>query len=234
MPAGITVYNNDGYIQVTDLAKNFVLLSKGTVALDGTAYSDPPGITGSHATIVIPNTLGYCPIIAIRCNTAVVPYRCRLISGNWNYELVSVYGTNKTDVVEWFAFGPPVNTTMPAFGLEIRTAAGELAFHSSLKPMNIKQFQSQALGSSGSFAIASGRKIAIAMATMSWSWSPQVPAGTWQQFMSAMSILTPTAAQHQATFASITCRSTFSPINYGFPGGSTGSWSAYALDVTNY
>lgn len=235
MPAGIIVYNDDGYVQITDAYKNFVLIGKGAVNLDGTAWTPGGGSFqyGSHASLSFPNVNGYPPVLALRCATHITLFRCRLVSGNWVFVFLSSLGTPRTDTIEYWAFGPTPNVTPSAAGFEVRTAAGELAYHSDYKPMNVKDFQSELIGSSGDFSIPSGRTIALALVSSVWAWSHQVPSGTWRQFMTGSGIITPAqnTGQH---IRNLQYGQQYQPANFGWGGGTSGYWAVLALDVTGY
>ena len=234
MPAGIEVRNDSGFIQIVDDIKNFVLLSKGSVNLSGSQWTGgaSQSTMGAHALIVIPNTLGYPPVLALRCVTSIVVYRTQLVSGNWHIDIVAQNNYALTDTVFWYAFGPTPNTVPSTVGFEVRNAAGELCYHTGYLPMRIVDFQSAAAGNNGQFSIAAGRVIAIVMLTNAWSWSSQVPAGVWQQFLYSSALLT---GDNTATVnGNLQYGSVARPANYGWGGGASGSWSAMALDVTGY
>lgn len=234
MSYGLVCSNQDGYIQVTDEFKSFVLLSKGSVNLDGTPWTSayPDTTLGSHAQISYPNDFGYPPVIALICDARVTIYRTRLVSGYWVFDIVSEQGS-RTNTVYWYAFGPCPNALVDPFGLEIRNAAGQLTYHSAYKPMVVKDFKNGATaGNDGAFDVGAGRKLAIALLTMRWTWTGQIPAGAWQQFLTS-STLTMTSA-NQGSVNQTVIGTSFKGTNFGFPGGSGGEWTALAIDVTNY
>lgn len=237
MPAGAIVYNDSGYLQLTDAFKNFVLVAKGTVALDGAAWSPTLGggtySYGAHATISVPNTHGYAPLLAFRCNAYIAIFRTQLVGGNWVFDIVSQLGGFRTDTIEWFAFCGTPNVAPDNFGFEVRNAAGELTFHSSYKPLNVKDYRAQALGSSGAVDIGGGRKLALAILSPRWEWSAQVPAGTWQQFLVGSAVRT-TGTSTGDLIGNLQYGQVYQPINFGWGGGSSGQWSLLALDVSNY
>lgn len=234
MPAGLEIRNDAGFFQITDQYKNFVLVSKGTVALDGTEWNlGSSHQYGAHAVISFPNTLGYPPLLALRCSVYVAIFRVQLVGGNWVYDITSQLGGLSTAVIEWFAFAPTPNVIPANYGLEVYTAGGQLAYHSGYLPMNVQSYQQQALGHSGNFSLPSGRKIALVILGTNWGWSPQVPAGTWQQFLTGTAVRT-TATNVGNLIGNLQYGQKFAPLNFGWPGGSSGSWVGMALDVTNY
>ncbi len=235
MTAGVQFINTDGFVQISDAVPNFVLLDKGSVALVDQNWYVPGSSstnTGAHVALSIPNTLGYPPLIAWQCDTDIVMYRTRLVSGNWVYDLCAEYSYTKTNTIYWWSFGPPPNTYSNNVGLEVRTPSGGLAYHSDYKPLIIRDYQSQALGSSGSFNIGAGRSCAIAMLQNLWAWSPQVPAGTWSQFQQSSSFIT--SGSTGTIRPNLQFARTIAPMNFGWGGGSSGSWAAMAIDVTGY
>ncbi len=237
MPAGIEIKNESGYLQITDAFKNFVMIDKGTVSLGGAAWSPSLGggtyTYGAHAQISIPNTTGYPPLLAFRCTVYIAIFRTRLVSGNWVFDIVSQLGGNYSTTIEWFAFSETPNVAPDSFGVEIRNAAGELAFHSSYKQLVVGDYQSQAAGHSGSVTLPSGRTLALAILSPLWEWSPQVPAGTWQQFLLGSAIRT-TGVRTGNLIPNLQYGQVYQPANFGWGGGTSGQWSLLALDVTNY
>lgn len=234
MAYGLTCFNDDGYIQVTDEFRSFVFLSKGSVALSGTQWTTayPDTILGSNAQVSIADTFGFPPILALRCDVPVQVYRTRLVGGNWVFDIVSEQGT-RTNTVHWYAFGPCPNVQTESYGLTIRNASGQITYHSGYRPMIVKSFKDGAVeGSTTSFDIGSGRKLAIALPTLRWSWTAQIPAGAWQQFLTSSTITTPT--DHQGSVNQTILGASYKGTNFGFGGGSGGQWTALALDVTNY
>lgn len=239
MTAGVTIYNSSGYIQVTDIAPNFVLHQKGAVQLSGTAWMPGSGggiggtlQFGSHAAITVPNTLGYPPLIAFRCAREVALYRTRLEGGNWVFHMVSRLGQNATDWIEWWTFGPTPNAVPSNYGLEVRNSAGVLMYHSGYQPLRVADFQMQTWGSSGNFSIPEGRVLAIAPLSVQESWSQQLPAGTWQQMLFGTALCT--NGTNGGYVVSLNYGQIFQTANFGLGAGSSGQWSAMAIDVTGY
>lgn len=239
MPTGVEIRNDDGYIQLTDAFQNIVFLSKGTGNLDGTTTwtAGNPNSTGfgSRFQLSIPNVTGYPPIIALRCDVPIAIYRTRLVSGNWQFDIVSEQSYSRTNAVEWFAFGPPPAASPANFGLEVRTAAGVITYNSAQRPLVIKAIQGTDYGGSGSFNIGSGRKLALIIMASIWWCSPQVPAGTWQQFCGGTAIKTYAANPHLGDMPSgFIYSSVARPANYGWGGFTSGKWAIMAVDVTGY
>lgn len=238
MPSGLQVFNNDGYFQITDSFKNIVFLNKGTGNLDGTTNwtgGNPSAIgSGSRFFLQVPNTHGYPPLLALRCNDPIMIYRTVLNGANWEFDILSEHGYSRTTQIEWYTFGPPANTSPANFGLEVRNAAGQITYHSSHKPLIVRDIKGTDYGSGTTFDIGSGRKLAlIIMSEVRWA-SPQVPAGTWQQFVGATGIQTSTSSLHTGNLNnSLRYSSLARAANYGWGGYSNGKYAVMAVDVTN-
>jgi len=235
MTSGLAVYNTSNYFQITEQFKNLVLIAKGQVNFDGTPGWQPGGgpLYGCHATITLPNTTGYPPVLALRCDVYVAIFRTRLVGSNWVWDLVSELGYTLTNAIQYFAFGPTPNSSPANFGFEVRTAANELAYHSSYLPMRVTDYQSSLQGSPGTFNVASGKSLAIALLSSAWSWTQQVPSGTWQQFLLGTAVRTTSSTAGDVKPA-LQYGQLFQAQNYGFGAGGGGYWAAAAVDITGY
>ncbi len=232
MPAGIRVKGDLNNIQISDSISNMVLLSKGVVSLNDAPWDPGSSVfTGSHASISFPNTYGYPPIVAFACSVEIAVLRVRPVGGNWVYT-VATRNSGDTSQVEWWAFSEYSGSPVAGIGVRVRNGSGIVKFHSGLKPMVIRQFQSEDNSDTGVVSIPSGRKLAIAILTGKWSWTAQIPAGAWVQYLSSTGLKT------SGNTGSIIPTQQFGemrhPSNLGFGAGSSGKWSALALDVTNY
>lgn len=233
--AGLIIRNDDGYIQITDQVPNFVYMGKGTVYLDGTSWILGSVTFGSHATISLPDTLGYPPVLAFRCDTDIVLYRTRLVSGNWVYDLVSEFSYTKTDAIDYYIFQPCPNTVPETFGLEVRKADGTLAFHSGYRPIVIKDVRTQAVyGTTGStFSTPSGTKAAIIPMSWRYTWTAQIPTGAWDQFLTCTSLKTSSSTLNSVVIRQLQHGVMRFGTNFGFGAGESGQWAIMAIDVTN-
>jgi len=232
MTAGVLIYNDSGYIQITEQFANFVLLTKGTVNLDGTAWTNSSGggtwVCGSHAQISVANSSGFPPLIAIQCATEVIVFGANLVGANWVFDIVSVYGTAHTDTITWYAFGPTPNVIPANYGLEVFKADGTLAFHSTYGPIRI----TAALTAAGTTTMTAGRSCALLMAQTSITCSGELPIGpNWSRSWNGTNIKTSsnTGTVNQFQY----CLST-NTVHFGTPGVTSGAVVVLAIDVTNY
>lgn len=237
MPAGLTVRNGSGYLQITDSLKGFVFHSKGVVNLSGTHYNALPGSSvewGAYAQISIPNTFGFPPIMAFRCAVPITVLREKLVGGNWVITVCSETNITPlhTDPVEWYAFQPcPDTPPGENFGLEVRDATGKLCFHSGYRPMRIADVQKEGVGS-GNFVLPAGRKLALCLMDARVDVTAQIPAGAWFQvkFISAIR----TTADNVGDVSTIRAGHAYYATNFGFGAGTMGKWEVMAIDVTGY
>lgn len=181
MPAGFEARTNTGYIQIIDSLTNYVLLSKGTVVLDAGRTSGITGMTwwsGSMADILIPNTLGYPPIIAFYSEAPISVMSYVLDGANWRVQIVGPYGVNYNGWgVQYFVFGPTPNSAPNNYGLEVRRADGSLAYHSAYFPLKVV---GQVIdGANQSYNYGAGRKYGFVAVQTSQQWTAPLPAGTW-------------------------------------------------------
>lgn len=232
MPAGVNIRGDSNNIQISTDVPNLVLLSKGTSVLSDAPWDPGSSVfTGSHASMSFPNDKGHPPIVAFSCDIEIAVLRVRLVSGNWVYT-VATRDVGKTNTVEWWAFAEHSSSKTAGFGLRVMDSSGNVVFNSSLKPMVIRQYQSEDIGSSGSVSIASGRKLAIAILGLKIGVTAQIPSGAWVQYLSATGLKT------NSNTGTIIPLQQFGelrwPVNFGFGAGTSGKWSAFALDVTNY
>lgn len=234
MTAGIRIYNDSNYIQLTDEFKSYVLAQKGTVTLGAAEVVSGAGgtwTTGNMAKIIIPNTSGRSPLVALRCSVSIVMYRSILNGSNWEISVAAKQGdANSGVVVSYWAFDQTPDTVAATSGLKIFDAAGKCQYHSSLFPMRVTDFQTNG-GGSGNFSIASGRTIAIIPLVIGMSNTTPVPAGAWTTYFSGAGVTT--AATNTGTYTSTRYMMHQNSIRIGSANG-TGNWAAAAIDVTNY
>lgn len=228
MPAGLKIWNSDGYLQITDEFPSMMFITKGSVNLEGGEWNGGATnvFTGSHGQITVPNTSGYPPIIAIRCDTDIVLFRTRLIGSNWVYDIVGERSYSKTNTVYWYAFGP--NSNPPSgenYGLEVRNSSSVLMFHSGLKPIISKGIVS----SPGNYSIDTSL-VAVCMLQNMWQWTSQQPGGTWIQNISSYSIK---AQGNSATIKMLNFGEMRAGTNFGFGGGTSGQLVAMLVDVSS-
>lgn len=234
MTHGIRFATEDGnYLQISDQVPNFVLVSKGSVALSNAAVDLGSNVyPGSWARISLPNVHGYPPIIALRCAVGLAVLRARLVGGNWEY-IVATRDFGVTEVVEWWAFAPfggDINS-LSKHGIIVKSQDGSrVHYHSDLRPLSVKQVVSQA-GGGTALSIPAGRKLAIVVLTSMWAVSAQLPAGAWVQYLYSTGIQT-TALNAGVVIPQQQFGEFRWGVNFNFGAGSSGTWSAMAVDVT--
>jgi hypothetical protein len=232
MTAGVEIRNDSGYLQITEAYTNFVLVGKGSVALDGGAWSHSSvggaWTAGSHCQISVPNTSGFPPLMALRCSTEVILLAANLVSGNWVFDVTSVYGTAHTETVYWYAFNPCPNVAPSNYGFEVFKADGTLAFHSGYPPLRVADVRTTA----GTTTLATGRVCALAVAQHTITVSSELPVGpNWSRVWTGDNLKT---SGNTGTVGSFQyCFSTNS-VHFGTSGVTSGSTVVLVVDVTDY
>lgn len=227
MANGFRSLSEDGYIQITDEFPSLVFLAKGTVNLDGSAWTGGATnvVTGSHALVQVPNTNGVPPLLALRCDVDVIMYRVRLVGSNWEYDIVAERSFTRTNTVTWYAFGANPNPPANSYGLRLRNAAGVVMFDSSQYPL----INGGIVTDAGTYNIAAGKTVAMVTLQNRWAWSSQQPGGTWIQNLNAYSVLTGgnTAVVKNLTFGDMRAGQ-----NFGFGAGTSGNFIGMLIDVS--
>ena len=130
MPAGLQVFNDDNVLQIDEGTRNYELKQSGSGTCNTSESSG--GRTRYYTTIAV--TSSVAPMMALgNCANNVCLYRVSVSGSTWTFVIVS--DTNGATFDYWVF---DVAASSPAtFGLEVYTAAGDLSFHSVLKPLRI-------------------------------------------------------------------------------------------------
>lgn len=238
MPAGFLARTDTGNIQITDDLVNFGLVAKGSVTLGAARTGSLTGMTwtqGPSADILVPNSLGYPPVLAIVTSVPLAIFDTTLVGGNWRYTVVGEYDTTPGAItIEWFAFGEVANASPAHFtGLAVYRADGRMVFKSDDKPMRVSGFMTgSGPGTVTLNTLPGGRKYAVALVQQYMQITAPVPAGVWSVFHFN------TAVQALSNGAQISNRKTVD-VRYSnqpsWSGNLTYSdWKYLVIDVTGY
>lgn len=186
MPAGFLARTPTGNIQITNDLVNFSLVAKGSVTLGAPGSGSLTGMTwtsGPQAAILVPNTLGYPPVLAIVTSVPLAIFEATLVGGNWRYAFVAEYDTTPGAItIDWFAFGEVANASPVHFtGMAIYRPDGRLVFKSDDKPMRVVGFIQSDTGSSIT-NLPGGRKYAVAHVQQYMQITAPIPAGVWSVY----------------------------------------------------
>jgi hypothetical protein len=236
MPAGLLARTPTGNIQITNDLVNFGLVAKGTATLGATRTGSITGMTwtsGQAVDILVPNTLGYPPILAIVASVPLAIFDSTLVGGNWRCTLVAEYDTAPGAItIEWFAFGEIANAPPAHFtGLAVYRPDGRLVFKSDDKPMRVVGFIQSETGSSVG-GLPGGRKYAVAHVQQYMQITAPIPAGTWSVYHFNSAVVAQTNGAQVTTPKTVDVRYSSQPSwsgNITYPG-----YRYLVLDVTGY
>lgn len=124
MPVGLVVYNDTGALQIDSLYRNMSLVSRGTLALNGsdqgTCYADVPRTPGT-------------PVIAWRSDFPV----SRSYAPNGDFRL-SANLSELGKPIQYYVFDWPKLITPGNSGLQVYDGIGELIFDSNMRWFKVK------------------------------------------------------------------------------------------------
>lgn len=134
MPAGLTIRNNAGTVQIDENWRNFGFRQIIPVTIT-TTNANPPGNTVYNLTVS-----GQEVLVACRATTiCALPGKSYFDGSNWTFQWIfftEFSGQTITETVEFFVFDL-MNGTYSNVGLEIFNAAGQRVFHSDQGVMKV-------------------------------------------------------------------------------------------------
>jgi hypothetical protein len=160
MPAGMTIYNDSGAIQIDGEGINYNCTGSGTVTTvfnviaSGTIYGS--GVVASFPTD------GYS-LYAFRCDTAGVHVRRQWLpvggtTRNYRLWVLAPIGTTIT----WYRFEPATQGQSNGAGFDIYTPTGAIAFSLSTRPMAIRELINVTRGyAGGTIGLSANRNYAV-------------------------------------------------------------------------
>jgi len=137
MPAGMTIYNNSGAIQIDGEGIHYNCTGSGTVTTSSNIIAQGV-IYGSN--VVASFTVDAYSLYAFRCDTAGVHVRRQWLNGSTRNYRLWVLGPIGT-VINWYRFEPAVQGQSNGAGFDIYTPTGAIAFSLSTKPMAIPLYE---------------------------------------------------------------------------------------------
>lgn len=160
MPAGMTIYNNSGAIQIDGEGIHYNCTGSGTVTTSSNIIAQGV-IYGS--TVVASFTVDAYSLYAFRCDTAGVHIRRQWlpVGGTTRNYRIWVLGPIGT-VVNWYRFEPAVQGQSNGAGFDIYTPSGAIAFSLSTKPMAIRELINITRGYGGAtISLSASRNYAV-------------------------------------------------------------------------
>ena len=160
MPAGMTIYNNSGAIQIDGEGIHYNYTDSGTVTTSSNIISEGV-IYGS--TVVASFTVDAYSLYAFRCDTAGVHIRRQWLpvggsTRNYRLWVLGPIGT----VINWYRFEPAVQGQSNGAGFDIYTPTGAIAFSLSTKPMAIRELINITRGyGGGTISLSASRNYAV-------------------------------------------------------------------------
>jgi hypothetical protein len=157
MPAGMTIYNNSGAIQIDGEGIHYNCTGSGSVTTVSNLVAG--AIYGS--TVVASFTVDAYSLYAFRCDTAGVHIRRQWLNGTTRNYRLWVLGPIGT-VVNWYRFEPAVQGQSNGAGFDIYTPSGSIAFSLSTKPMAIRELINVTRGyGGGTISLSANRNYAV-------------------------------------------------------------------------
>jgi hypothetical protein len=159
MPAGMTIYNNSGAIQIDGEGIHYNCTGSGSVTTVSNLVAG--AIYGS--TVVASFTVDAYSLYAFRCDTAGVHVRRQWLpvggsTRNYRLWVLGPIGT----VVNWYRFEPAVQGQSNGAGFDIYTPSGAIAFSLSTKPMAIRELINITRGyGGGTINLSASRNYAV-------------------------------------------------------------------------
>lgn len=165
MPAGLTVYNDAGYIQIDETYKNLALVQKATVATTTSLAS--ASSAASQVTLTFTNRSK--PILFFR-GSVKIANMAMAVSGTTYTYYVQVAGAVGT-TFDYYLFDEPVLQNLKV-GLEVYNSAGQLTFESGQKYIRVVDFIKNVAATSGTsttdYTYTAGRTYAFGFASMGY------------------------------------------------------------------
>lgn len=159
MPAGITVYNDSGAIQVDGLGIHYTCTGSGSVTTVGNLIASGV-IYGSSVVASFP--VDPYSLYAFRCDAAGVHVRRQWIpsSGTRNYRLWVLAPIGTT--IQWYRFEPMSQGQSNGAGFDIYNESGVIALSLNSKPMAVRELINVTRSySGGTITLTSGREYAV-------------------------------------------------------------------------
>lgn len=162
MPAGFQCFNTNGTFQIDGVYKGFVMTRRVDIATNQVAGGNSS--VGSQVGLSIAAN----ELVALRCDSPCAAVGT--LSGQLYVRTIAAVGT----VISCYFFAP-ITTSDATAGLQVFTAAGELAFCATKKPLSFREFAT----GEGTFTYETGRVFAALMITQRYQvFDEVIPPGT--------------------------------------------------------
>jgi len=157
MPAGMTIYNNSGAIQIDSEGIHYNCTGSGSVTTISNLVAG--AIYGS--TVVASFTVDAYSLYAFRCDTAGVHVRRQWLNGSTRNYRLWVLGPIGT-IINWYRFEPATQGQSNGAGFDIYTPSGSIAFSLSTKPLAIRELINVTRNyAGGTISLSTGRNYAV-------------------------------------------------------------------------
>lgn len=154
MPAGLTVFNDSGSVQVDENWKNYGFRNKFSVPITayGTSPPNPAGYNGMPYGFTTPGS----PQLLIACKAStLMPVKLHSYydAGSWNFNYLMMPPTQSTysETVEFYVFDA-MDSSYSNVGMEVFNAAGQRVYHTDAPVMKyggVRACNSSFLGAPG-------------------------------------------------------------------------------------
>lgn len=160
MPAGMTIYNDSGAVQIDGEGIHYSCTGSGTVVTDTNLIAGGD-IYGSQIATSFP--IDAYSLYAFRCDAAGLHVRRQWVpSGattrSYRLWVLAPVGTT----INWYRFEPVTQGQSNGAGFDIYTPAGNIAFSLSAKPMAIRELINVTRAySGGTISLSPNRNYAV-------------------------------------------------------------------------
>ena len=160
MPAGITIYNDSGAVQVDGEGIHYSCTGSGTATTVSNLIAQGV-VYGSQVVASFP--IDTYSLYAFRCDTAGVHVRRQWLpfggtTRNYRLWVLAPIGTTIT----WYRFEPTSQGQSNGAGFDIYTPSGAIAFSLSTRPMSIRELINVTRGySGGTISLSASRNYAV-------------------------------------------------------------------------
>lgn len=158
MAFGLRIKNAGGFVQIDDGYRNLMLREKGTLAL---STSNPSFSEPIYAGVIGPKSGLTMPVLALKpdANTTCGVWYSQLASGNWSWEIDGQSVVPGGGTVDWYIFDVAPAGLPSGYGMWVKDASGNVAFHHEMKPMRVAS------------GIVGGRTYAMAVADPAYAYT---------------------------------------------------------------
>jgi hypothetical protein len=230
MPAGLTIWNDGGTVQITDSLVNPVLIQKGTITtVTNTQAGAPSAASMASFSYTRPNSSTY-PMLAIRPSGLTGLTGIGFVENGtptsltWVWDFLSTQAVGTT-IDYWLFDLKPTPTSSKLF--EIYDTAGNLAFSLAEKPMRIRSVLTGTLSGPGTTTTTydTGRTYASLLTRWTERLLYRALPNNTQQFL--LGVAGATNGVQVGSFLLVATPGDSTPTLFG-------DYQVVVMDVTNY